>query len=249
MANESKIQIKSKRSPEFSTTITVNNVSYLVQTEDLGRKSSRIVTNIYLKGEIIESKKSDYSHLAKLEDFESRLEALMDRQHRSTIDAFKAELSKNQKQTSDYFKAVQQCLKRGNGREAMEILREGLSKYPADPFLLSYYGCLLAIVENNPKEGIKICEHSIKELKKTMPFGSEFFYPVFYLNLGRAYVQAGRKSDAMKAFNNGLKNDPTNRDILSEIDKLGTRRTPPIPFLKRSNPINKYIGMLLSKKS
>lgn len=34
---------------------------------------------------------------------------------------------------------------------------------------------------------------------------------------------------------------------LWEMKKIGARRKPPIPYLKRTNPINKYIGILLHK--
>jgi hypothetical protein len=33
------------------------------------------------------------------------------------------------------------------------------------------------------------------------------------------------------------------------MQKLGVRKKPPVPFLDRSNPINKYIGKLLNKSS
>ena len=82
-----------------------------------------------------------------------------------------------------------------------------------------------------------------------MPFGSEFFYPVFYLNLGRACLKANKKKAAMEAFKNGLKTDPENRDLLWEIKKMGTRKNPPLPFLTRGNPINQYIGKMLYKSS
>ncbi len=80
-----------------------------------------------------------------------------------------------------------------------------------------------------------------------MPFGSGFFFPVFYLNLGRAYLKGNRKAEAVEAFQEGLKNDPENHDLLWELRKLGKRKSPPIPFLRRSNPVNKYIGLLVSK--
>jgi len=150
---------------------------------------------------------------------------------------------------SEYFEEVQQLLRRGNGKSALNTLRHALEKFPADPFLLSYYGCLIAIVENKPGEGIKICEGAIQKLTSSMPFGSEFFYPIFYLNLGRAYLKGKKKKEAVQAFQEGLKNDPENKDILWELKKMGTRKPAPLPFLSRSNLINKYIGMLLYKPS
>lgn len=247
MTDRSKIAITSKHAHELSSTISVDNVTYHVQTEDMGRKSCKIITNVFLKGEILASRKSDYAHLLKIKDLDARLTDLMDKHHKSVIAGFIADQSKKQKLKSEYFSEVQQLLRRGKGRQALDSLREGLESYPTDAFLLSYYGCLIAIVENNTKEGIAICENAIKALDIGMPFGSEFFYPIFYLNLGRAYLKADRKAEAVKAFQQGLKNDPENSDILWEMRKLGARKKPPLPFLKRGNPINKYIGLLLGK--
>jgi tetratricopeptide (TPR) repeat protein len=245
VAPKKEILLKSKISPEFSSTITINNVTYHVQTEDMGKRACRIISSIFLKGELVLTKKSDYSHLTKLKDFTGTLAALMEKQHKSAVDQFIAEKRSKQKSKPEYFQEVQQLLREGNGDAALITLRQALEEFPADPFLLSYFGCLLAVVENKPVEGITICENALKALSASMPFGSEFFYPVFYLNLGRAYMKGKRKKEAIKAFHHGLQNDPNNADILSEIKKIGTRKKPPLPFLSRSNPINKYIGKLL----
>jgi len=247
MTDKTKIAITSRHADELSSNISVDNVTYHVQTEDMGKKSCKIITNVFLKGEIIASRKSDYAHLIKIKDLDARITDLMEKHHKSVIAGFIADQSKKQKLKAEYFSEVQQLLRRGKGRQALDTLREGLENYPTDAFLLSYYGCLIAIVENNTKDGITICENAIKALDTTMPFGSEFFYPVFYLNLGRAYLKAGKKTEAVKAFQQGLKSDPENNDIQWEMRKLGSRKKPLIPFLKRSSPINRYIGLLLGK--
>jgi len=249
MASKSELRLTSKYSHEFSGNITVHNITYHVQTEDMGIKSSKIITNIYLKGEIVFCRKSDYAHLTKLTNFPEKLSSLMEKQHKSTINQFIEEKTIKQKLIPEYFEEVQQLLRRGNGKSALNTLRNALVKFPDDPFLLSYYGCLIAVVENNSKEGVKICEDAINRLNASMPFGSEFFYPVFYLNLGRAYLKDKKKKEAAQAFNEGLKSDPDNKDILWELKKMGSRKPPPLPFLARSNPINKYIGKLLNKAS
>ena len=247
MAEKDTIKVTSKIYHEFSSNITIDNVTYHVQTEDMGKKTCKIISNVYLKGQIVKSKKSDYGHLTKLEDFHARLASMMERHHKSVIDAFVSEQSKKQRDKSDFFSEVQQLLRRGNSKQALETLREALAKFPADPFLLSYYGCLIAVVENNVREGIAICEDAIKYLNTSMPFGTEFFYPVFYLNLGRTYLKGRKKTDAIKAFQEGLRHDPENKDLKWEMQKLGVRRKSPVPFLNRSNPINKYIGLLINK--
>ena len=249
MAPKSEIRLTSHISPEFSSNITVNNASYHVQTEDMGVKTSKIISNIYLKGEIVFTKKSDYSHLTKLKNYSDKLASLMDRQHKSVINQFMTEEAGKQKLKPEYFEEVQNLLRKGNKKAALNTLRDALEKFPGDPYLLSYYGCLIAVIENRTKEGVTICEDAIKLLNTSMPFGSEFFYPVFYLNLGRTYIKAKKKKAAVQAFQEGLKNDPENKDLLWEMKKIGTRERPPLPFLARSNPINKYIGMLLYKPS
>lgn len=247
MASKSEIRLTSNISPEFSSNITVDNITYHVQTEDMGMKTSKIISGIYLKGEIVFTKKTDYSHIIKLKNYSDKLASLMERQHKSVINQFIAEKAAKQKLKPEYFEEIQQLLRRGNGKTALNTLRDAIEKFPADPYLLSYYGCLIAVIENRTKEGVRICENAIKLLNTSMPFGSEFFYPVFYLNLGRAYLKDKKKKAAVQAFQEGLKNDPENRDLLWEMKKIGTRDKPPLPFLARSNPINKYIGILLYK--
>lgn len=246
MASKSPIKVVSRRSPEYSSNVVLDNVTYHVQTEDLGKKTRRIASRIYHEGEVVYSRDSDYSHILKLANFDAKLQSLMETQHKSTIDSFTREQASKQKQKSHYFEEFQNLLKKGNGSAALLVLEEALQKFPGDPFLLSYYGCLVALVRNNPREGISICLNAIKLLNETMPFGSDFFHSAFYLNLGRAYLKGGKKKEAISAFFQGLKNDTDNRDIHQELVKLGTRRKLPVPFLKRSNPVNKYIGLLLS---
>lgn len=166
-------------------------------------------------------------------------------QHRRVLNAFKQAKAKEAKTPSDYMGEAKSLLARKSYRAALAILAEGLEQHPGDPFLMSYYGCLEAVVNKNYNLGIGTCARAIEALRGRLPFGEEFYYPVFYLNLGRAYLVAGRKKEALEAFNAGLKADPESSDLLWEIKKLGLRQAPPVAFLKRSNPINKYIGMLL----
>ena len=247
MDSKSKINIVSRLSSEFSSDIKLDDVTYHVQTEDMGRKTCKVLSKVFLKGEVLMSRKTDYSHLVKLDKFEQKLSSLMENCHKTTIDLFLKERSREKKSKSEYFEDMKQLLRKGSGKEALRTLREALERFPSDPFLLSYFGCLVAIVENNPKEGIKICRDALASFKASTSFGSEFFYPVFYLNLGRAYMKGDNKAEAVKAFQEGLTHDPENHDLLWELTKLGKRKRPPVPFLERGNPINKYIGLLISK--
>jgi tetratricopeptide (TPR) repeat protein len=247
MKSKARVKIISASPSEFSTNINVDNVVYHVQTEDMGTKTAKITSRVFLKGEVVFSGESDYSHLLQLKNFKDSLKALIEDHHKSTIDIFLKEQAKKQKLKSEYFEEAQKLLRRGSGKRALNTLEQALEKFPGDPFLLSYYGCLVAIVKKAPTEGIEICKNAIERLDETMPFGRESVYPVFYLNLGRAYLKDSNRKEAVAAFKEGLRNDPENRDLLWELRKLGTRRRAPIPFIRRSNPINKYIGKLLDR--
>jgi tetratricopeptide (TPR) repeat protein len=149
----------------------------------------------------------------------------------------------------DYLRQVKIHLSKGRQKEAFGLLQQANVHFPDDPFILSYYGCLQALVDKRYRTGIETCKKALALARKTSSFGEEILYPVFYLNLGRAYVAAGKKKDALETFHKGLKFDNTNRDLQKEVRALGKRKAAPVPFLDRSNPINKYIGMILRKSS
>ena len=149
---------------------------------------------------------------------------------------------------SAYLRTVKAHLVKGKQKDAYRLLQQASIQFPDDPLILSYFGCLQAIVDKKYRTGVETCKKAIALLKKTSSFGEEVLYPVFYLNLGRAYVAAGKKQDAIEAFTKGLKYDNGNSDLVKELRGMGKRKKPPVPFLDRSNPINKYIGMILKKE-
>ncbi len=239
------IKIISRLGTEFDSRVSIGKKKYLVQTEDSGINNPLITSRVYLNGQILLTRSTDYREIIDAPDREKRVAELMRRQHQFAIRMVKAEESGKAKTVADYLKEVKDLLTIKNKKSALRALKEALEQHPDDPFLLSYFGCLEAVVNKKHKYGIDTCRNAIETMKKKVPFGEEFFYPVFYLNLGRAYLSAGRKKEAIEAFNKGIEIDTGNKDLLWEMRKLGARRKPAIPFLKRSNPINKYMGMLL----
>ncbi|MDA8100013.1 MAG: tetratricopeptide repeat protein [Nitrospiraceae bacterium] len=150
-------------------------------------------------------------------------------------------------QASDYLNHAKNLLRKKMYKRALELLEEGLEVAPENPFLLSYCGALTAIVAKDFKRGIRMSEAALKQLLATVPMHVEVHLPIFYLNIGRAYFASGDRNKAIAVFRKGLKYDSFNSDILEEMDAMGVRRTPPIPSLNRSHPLNKYIGYLLHK--
>ncbi len=246
MSNE-RIHIKSDISCEFSSKITDNDVTYIVHTEEKGKDSSQACSRVYLGGKVLFSKVADFSHLIGSDDFQDKLENFMTQLHKFVVDQFTATLKKIKKKKSEYLKEARDLLRKGKSEEAFGLLEEGLKVFPADPFLLSYYGSLYSQVARKPSEGVRICRDAISKLEGRASVNREFLYPAFYLNLGMAYQGANKKREAICAFKVGLKSDPTNRAIIAEMNKLGRRKKPVLHSLKRSNPLNKYLGLFLSR--
>lgn len=249
MDSKSKIRIISNLGPEVCSKVTHDNVTYDIHTEDSGKKSRKLISRVYKRGKIVLTKQYSYEHLPAGENFERVKATFIEESHKSTVHDFLYEVSGKTKKKAEYLKDVESALERGKGKTALNIIKQALKDFPFDPFLLSYYGCLIAVVQKEPREGIKICKSALSRLDASMPLGSEFYHPIFYLNLGRAYLSGSKKPEAIKVFKKGLMNDPNNAELLEELDRLGVRQQPVVNFLERSNPINKYIGFLVSNVS
>ncbi len=118
--------------------------------------------------------------------------------------------------------------------EALKLFEVGDS-YREEPVATSYYALCVAAVREDYDEALELCAHAAKR---------ELYNPVIYLNAGRIFLAKGRKDLAVKAFTKGLRIDRKHPAILRQIRMLGVRRRPPLPFLPRGNPINKYLGLI-----
>ena len=148
---------------------------------------------------------------------------------------------------SEYLRAVKAHLRSGKQKDAFSILLRASVQFPEEPLILSYYGWLQAIVDKKYRSGVESCKKAIALFEEKESSGERVLYPVFYLNLGRAYLAAGKKKDALDAFHRGLRYDKSNSDLRKELRGMGMRKKPLLPFLDRANPINKFIGIILQK--
>jgi tetratricopeptide (TPR) repeat protein len=242
LTQKSHLNIKSQHDQDFSDTFAVARETYTAQTEDLGTASCTIATRIYRQGEVVYTANTDYSHLLQTDDLEGKLRLLMENQHKTAIDTFSNNRARNRKTKAEYAEELKRLLQDDDHKAALGCVEEALRYFPSDLFFLSHWGFLVAVVKKRPGEGAKICEEAIKMLRKSVSDDMQFFYPVFYLNLGRVYLHSGRKRAALKSFAEGLKFDSGNSDLLSEVADMGERRRPLLSFLDRGNPINKYLG-------
>ena len=105
------------------------------------------------------------------------------------------------------------------------------------PLVCAYLAYCRAKEQGNCKEAIALCMEAIKDEPKNSDI---------YLNLGRVHLLAGQRRSAIRAFDLGLRYGK-NSQIVNELILLGRRKAPPLPFLSRTNPLNKLLGKFLKK--
>jgi hypothetical protein len=150
---------------------------------------------------------------------------------------------------TEVLRSVREHIARHKPREAFVLLHQSMPRFPNNPYIVSYFGYLQAIVDRRYLSGVETCKSALAMLRKHALSGNEVHYGVVYLNLGKTYIAARKKRDAYETFRQGLKQEPRNRELLKELHAMGKRKRTVLPFLKRSNPINKYLGLILHSLS
>jgi tetratricopeptide (TPR) repeat protein len=130
-----------------------------------------------------------------------------------------------------------EALAQGDTLSALSCFEKAI-KLEKSPVVCSYYAFCIAKERGQSSKAISLCEEAIQK----EPSNS-----LHYLNLGRIYLVDNKKEEAIKTFREGL-NYEANPLIVDELNKLGPRKPPIFPFLKRSSPINKYLGLMLRAK-
>jgi tetratricopeptide (TPR) repeat protein len=230
-----------------STKINLEGKEYLIDSENLGAQNPEIITRIFLKGKIVYSCKFGYKDILNDPDLDKKLIELTERQQHIAIEAFKkAKLIQNGTY-KEYINEIEKLIEKNDQEKALQVLTDALKNHPNNPIILSYQGCLEANVNKKYSKGISNCIQALKIMREKIPFYESYYLPILYLNLGRAYLAADKRKEAFDSFKKGLETDKIHEGLICELEKLGLRRNPPFPSLKRSNPLNKYIGKLISK--
>lgn len=262
-----KIDIKAAIHDEFNSNVVLDGRKYLVVTENEGAETPRIITRVYLKGAIVLVKKAEsrgaaYAH-KNINEFmrtehqvvmkslkeQAQTEAAAVAAAAGAAASASAETTETVKARShnSYLKEMRGLLLKKENAKALDLIEEAIKVHPGEPFVLSHYGTLKATVQKDFTGGIDYCKKAIKALNRKVPFGHEFYYPSLYLNLGRAYAASGNKKNAVNIFRKGIALDGTNHELIKELEMLGTRRKPVVPWLDRDNLINKNLGRLFYK--
>ena len=105
---------------------------------------------------------------------------------------------------------------------------------------LSYLGVAVAHAERKYADAEQLCRRAIE---------AEYHRPEHYYNLGEVHMLAGRKSEAMKCYNQALSWNPNFEAAQDALRKLGVRKPPVLPMLSRSHPVNVMLGKALRRKA
>lgn len=139
-------------------------------------------------------------------------------------------------EAKSFYEEGLEALKSGSFLSAMKLFEKAVALERKPPYLSRLALCL-AKERRDFAKAISLCKEAIKH----EPRNAEHF-----LYLGRIHLLAGQKKEAIRIFRMGLRHD-RNQDISRELQRLGSRRGPVLPFLGRNNPINKYLGIIMKK--
>jgi len=137
----------------------------------------------------------------------------------------------------ELFDKAMDALKSRKTGEAIDLLEQAVG-LERKPLFCSTLAVSLAKEKNDFKRAISLCKEAIKSEPKNS---------IHFLHLGKVHILANQKKDAIRIFYMGLRY-AENRDIIAELNRVGRRRPPVIPFLDRSNLLNRMLGKLFYKQ-
>jgi len=221
----------------------LGSTKYLVVTASTGMNPASIASRVFRDRELVYARKHEFGNLASLADTDKLHEAVR-KHHLAALDDVMAGKLMVHRGSDDYLEEARMFLRKRANAKALAVLRDAVDLYPEDPHVMTYYGTLTAVVDKKYTEGIEACRRALELMRQKAPNANESM-PLFFLNLARAYLAADDRKGAVDTIYSGMRYDVSEGVLHKELVKLGVRRRPALPFLTRSNPINKYIGMML----
>lgn len=129
-----------------------------------------------------------------------------------------------------------EAVEAGDAGTALDCFKAAVTR-ERNPLYLSQLALCLAQYENEFYASIPLCQEALgKEPKNALHF----------LRMGKIQLYAGNKKEAIRFLRLGLRLGK-NPAITALLQGLGLRQPPVLPFLARSNPINKYLGLLRAR--
>lgn len=129
-----------------------------------------------------------------------------------------------------------EALSRGHTHLAL-VCFERAAQMERSPIISSYLAFCLAAARGRFEEAMAMGNEALAK---------EPTNAVHYLNLGRVYLLAGRKEEAIRIFRQGVQHEG-HEEVIRELERLGTRKPPVIRLLRREHLLNRWLGIILGK--
>jgi len=120
-------------------------------------------------------------------------------------------------------------------RRAVTISREAERPGRRIARYLSYCGISLYRSGGPVVDAVRLCQEAV---------AIDPGRPSLWRNLAHVAVAAGRTGHAHHALSRAQAVSPGHQGVATDLQKLGVRRQPVLPFLMRSNPVNVVLGRL-----
>ncbi|MFZ0582625.1 MAG: tetratricopeptide repeat protein [Candidatus Acidiferrales bacterium] len=138
------------------------------------------------------------------------------------------------------FKEGIELLKGGYHKNALPHLRRSVEMESSNPYYLSFLGVAISRSEKKWSEAVKLCETALQLKRKEMQM---------YLNLAEVYAAAGRRDSAIFTLDRAMENFGPNARLVKARSRVEKRRPPILPFLQRTNLLNRELGKLRHRAS
>ena len=125
-----------------------------------------------------------------------------------------------------------------NGETLVALVHfETAARLNPAPAVKSALGYCLARERRQHQKGLALCRDAL---------GAEPADPRHYYHLGRIYLLANQKTEAIATFRRGLK-QRRYQPIIEELRRLGARKPPVFTALPRDHFLNRSFGLLLTR--
>ena len=234
-----------KKLADLESYTSVKGVKYKILTKLVPNKPPFVLTNALVNANEVDSIKVSLPSKGKIPV--SVVKKLMREEHEKLKHRLKLKHATTNLSKSEFMRKIRRHITNGNLKDALHLSEDARAIHPDNPFFRSYFGYLEAATLNKQKEGLDICKTALETYQSETNNKEDSYYSYFHLNIGRVYLLSGKKDFAINALRKGLTYDSKNKEVVIELAKLGIRRPPPIPYLDRTNPANRFLGMFMSK--
>jgi tetratricopeptide (TPR) repeat protein len=123
----------------------------------------------------------------------------------------------------------------GDPEGAHEKFGQAHRRAPSDPRIQSWYGLTLVLVEKNSILGMVLVDEAVRNSRPD---------PELIINQAQVAMSLGQRIRAVRALERGLAMYPGRPELVAAREALGRRHRPVLPFLSRSNWMNRLLGRI-----